>query len=219
MFREFFEIWRKAGLLGMATGEVEKMLLMAKDMFIFSLRVLMDKEKEEEDIYEIDQKLNKLMINVRKKILEHLSVNPSQDVTSCLILITIIIDIERIGDYSKNLVELSHRYPSPLKEGYTERIREIKNEITELFDQTINAFKNADIDLGKEIMARHAKLAPRCEKIIDDLIEDTEISSKIGIVYTLLARHLKRVSAHLKNIASSVVNPFHRLGYKPKNTG
>lgn len=219
MFREFFEIWKKAGLLSTATEEVEKMLFVAKDMFTFSLRVLMDKEKEEEDIYEIDQKLNKLLINVRKKILEHLSINPSQDVTSCLILITIAIDIERIGDYSKNLIELSHRYPSPLKEGYTGRIREIENEITELFDQTINAFKNADIDLGKEIMVRHAKLAPLCEKIIDDLIEDREISSKIGIVYALLARHLKRVSAHLKNIASSVVNPFHRLGYKPKNVG
>jgi len=29
-------------------------------------------------------------------------------------------------------------------------------------------------------------------------------------------RYLKRVSAHLKNVATSVVNPYHRIGYKEK---
>ncbi|MFQ5835646.1 MAG: PhoU domain-containing protein [bacterium] len=219
MFREFFQVWKKTGLLNEAVKEVEEMLLVAKNMFNFSLRVLMDKEKEKEDIYQIDQQLNELQINVRRKILEHLSISPQQDVTSCLILITIVIDVERIGDYSKNLIELSHKYPHRLEGKYIERIRGIEKEIAELFDETINAFKDADIQLGKEVMERHARLAPLCEKIVEDLVEDAGISSKMGIVCALLARHLKRVSAHLKNIASGVVNPFHRLGYKPKNWG
>jgi len=217
MFREFFQLWKKAGLLSEALKETEKMLLVAKNMFSFSLRVLMDKEKEKEDIYKIDRELNELQRNVRRKILEHLSINPQQDVTSCLVLITIVIDIERIGDYSKNLIELSHKYPQRLKGKYIERIREIEKDIEELFDKTINAFKNADIDLAKQIMERHARIAVHCEKVVEDLIEDAEISSRMGIIYALLARYLKRVSAHLKNIASSVSNPFHRLGYKPKN--
>ena len=217
MFREFFQLWKKAGLLSEALKETENMLLVAKSMFSFSLRVLMDKEKEKEDIYKIDRELNELQRNVRRKILEHLSINPQQDVTSCLVLITIVIDIERIGDYSKNLIELSHKYPQRLKGKYIERIREIEKDIEELFDRTINAFKNADIDLARQIMERHARIAVHCEKVVEDLIEDAEISSRMGIIYALLARYLKRVSAHLKNIASSVSNPFHRLGYKPKN--
>jgi len=217
MFREFFQLWKKAGLLNEALKETEKMLLVAKNMFSFSLRVLMDKEKEKEDIYKIDRELNKLQRNVRRKILEHLSINPQQDVTSCLVLITIVIDIERIGDYSKNLIELSHKYPQRLKGKYIERIREIEKDIEGLFDRTINAFKNADIDLAKQIMERHARIAVHCEKVVEDLIEDTQVSSRMGIICALLARYLKRVSAHLKNIASGVSNPFHRLGYKPKN--
>lgn len=219
MFREFFQLWKKTGLLSEALEEVERMLLMAKDMFSFSLRVLMDKEKEKEDIYKIDRELNKLQRNVRRKILEHLSINPQQDVTSCLVLITIVIDIERIGDYSKNLIELSHKYPPRLKGKYIDKIREIERDIEELFDGTINAFKDADIDLAKQVMERHSKIAIHCEKTMEELIEDTNISPGTGIIYTLLARYLKRVSAHLKNVASSVANPFHRLGYKPKNTG
>ncbi len=217
MFREFFQLWKKAGLLNEALKETEKMLLVAKNMFSFSLRVLMDKEKEKEDIYKIDRELNKLQRNVRRKILEHLSINPQQDVTSCLVLITIVIDIERIGDYSKNLIELSHKYPQRLKGKYIERIREIEKDIEGLFDGTINAFKNADIDLAKQIMERHARIAVHCEKVVEDLVEDTQVSSRMGIICALLARYLKRVSAHLKNIASGVSNPFHRLGYKPKN--
>lgn len=217
MFRKFFQLWKKAGLLSVALEEVETMLLTAKTMFSFSLRVLMDKEKEREDIYKIDQELNKLQINVRRKILEHLSINPQEDVTSCLVLITIVIDIERIGDYSKNLIELSHKYPDRLKGEYIERIRGIEEEIEKLFDGTINAFKNADIELGKQIMKRHTQIAFLCEKILEDLIEDAKVSCRMAIACTLLARYLKRVSAHLKNIASGVVNPFHRLGYKPKN--
>ena len=217
MFREFFQLWKKAGLLNEALKETEKMLLVAKSMFSFSLRVLMDKEKEKEDIYKIDRELNKLQRNVRRKILEHLSINPQQDVTSCLVLITIVIDIERIGDYSKNLIELSHKYPQRLKGKYIERIREIEKDIEGLFDGTINAFKNADIDLAKQIMERHARIAVHCEKVVEDLVEDTQVSSRMGIICALLARYLKRVSAHLKNIASGVSNPFHRLGYKPKN--
>lgn len=219
MFREFFQLWKKTGLLSEALEEVERMLFVAKDMFSFSLRVLMDKEKEKEDIYKIDRELNKLQRNVRRKILEHLSINPQQDVTSCLVLITIVIDIERIGDYSKNLIELSHKYPQRLKGKYIEKIRKIERDIEELFDGTINAFKDADIDLAKQVMERHARTAIHCEKIMEELIEDTDISPGRGIIYALLARYLKRVSAHLKNIASSVANPFHRLGYKPRNTG
>ncbi len=217
MFREFFQLWKKAGLLSESLSETEKMLWMAKSMFSFSLRVLMEQEKEEEDIYRIDRQLNRLQRNVRRRILEHLSINTQQDVTSCLVLITIVVDIEIIGDYSKNLIELSHKYPQRLGGKYIERIGEIEKEIGRLFDETINTFKDADVDLAKQIMERHARIAVHCEEVVEKLIEDTEISAKMGIIYALLARYLKRVSAHLKNIASGVANPFHRLGYKPKN--
>ena len=33
------------------------------------------------------------------------------------------------------------------------------------------------------------------------------------MVLTLLARYFRRVSAHLSNIASSVVNPFDEIGF------
>jgi phosphate uptake regulator len=216
LFIDFFKIWKTTSLLNEATDEATKMLEMTKDMYEFSLRVLMDNEKEVSDIYKLDQELNQMQISVRRKVLEHLSINPKQDTTGALILVTIIVDIERIGDYAKNLIELAHNYPEKLCGSYCDRIRKLEIEITKNFIQTIKAFKEADEVLGEEVMQSHAKLAPEIEQIIEDILNDKTLSGREAVIYALLVRFLKRVSAHLKNVASSVVNPFHRLGYRPE---
>lgn len=216
LFIDFFKIWKTTSLLNEATDEAVKMLEMTKDMYEFSLRVLMDNEKEVSDIYKLDQQLNQLQISVRRKVLEHLSINPKQDTTGALILVTIVVDIERIGDYAKNLIELAHMYPEKLCGIYCDRIRKTEIEITKHFIQTIRAFKEADEVLGQQVMESHAKLAPQIEHIIEDILNDKTLPGREAVIYALLARFLKRVSAHLKNVASSVVNPFHRLGYKPE---
>ena len=215
MFGDFFKIWQKSSLLNEATEETNKMLEMTKDMYVFSLRVLMDNEKEVSDIYKLDQELNQMQISVRRKVLEHLSINPKQDTTGALILVTIVVDIERIGDYAKNLIELAHLYPERLCGTYCDRVHKFETEITKIFDNTIKAFKEADETLAEQVMSTHAKLAPEVEKLIEDIINDKTLAGREAVIYALLARFLKRVSAHLKNVASSVVNPFHRLGYKP----
>lgn len=216
MFIEFFNIWKKASLLKAATEETVRMLEMTKDMYEFSLRVLIDNEKEISDIYKLDQELNQMQISVRQKVLEHLSINPRQDITGSLVLVTIVVDIERIGDYAKNLIELAHHYPEKLCGVYCDRIHKLELEITKNFIATIKAFKEADEILGQQVMESHAKLAPEIEQIIEDILNDKILSGREAVIYALLARFLKRVSAHLKNVASSVVNPFHRLGYKPE---
>jgi phosphate uptake regulator len=216
MLTDFFRGWTKLTLLKEATEEVDKMIDMTKDMYVFSMRVLMDNEKEVSDIYSLDQQLNEMQINVRKKVLEHLTINPRQDIASSLILVTIIIDIERIGDYAKNLIELAHLYPELLRGPYIDRIRKVEETITTNFTDTITAFKNADIELAQTVMEAHAKLAPEIEQIIEDILNDNSLKGREAVIYSLLARFLKRVSAHLKNVASSVVNPFHRLGYRPE---
>ncbi len=217
MFGDFFKIWKTSSLLNEATDETNKMLELTKDMYEFSLRVLLDNEKEVSDIYKLDQKLNEMQIVVRRKVLEHLSINPKQDTTGALVLVTIIVDIERIGDYAKNLIELAHLYPEKLCGLYCDRIRKFESAITGIFENTIKAFEEADEALAEQAMNAHAQLAPQIEDLIEDILKDKTLDGRDAVIYALLARFLKRVSAHLKNVASSVVNPFHRLGYKPES--
>jgi phosphate transport system protein len=215
MFKWITEILHSPGLIEQAENIVSDMLEISFNMFQYSMRIVIEKEKEKEDIYAIDKKLNALEIAVRKKILEHLSINPSQDITPSLILVTIVVDIERIGDYSKNLVEVSHKYPKPLKGKYIEKIKELEGKLKVYFKDTIKVCDEQDQTLGAEILGKLTKLTSECQGLLETLIEDKDLTSREGIIYALLVRHLKRVSAHVKNVCSSIVNPFYSLGYKP----
>ncbi len=216
MFKKFIEFWKTSDLLNVAYGDTEKMLRIARDMFEYSMRVMIEKEKEKEDIYKKDRELNELQVGVRRKVLEHLALNPAQDITPALTLITIVKDIERIGDYSKNVIELAHRYPDPLKGGYIEEIKRMERRVQENFQKAIESFIEGDREKGRDVMESHAVIARECEEMIDKIMDDETLSAKLAVIYVLLIRYLKRVSAHVKNVASSVVNPFPRVDYKPE---
>ncbi|RKZ20594.1 hypothetical protein DRQ16_04680, partial [bacterium] len=213
MFKKFIEFWKTSDLLSVAYADTEKMLRTARDMFEYSMRVMIEKEKEKEDIYKKDRELNELQVGVRRKVLEHLALNPAQDITPALTLITIVKDIERIGDYSKNVIELAYRYPDPLKGGYIEEIKAMERRVQENFRKTIESFIDGNREKGREVMESHAVIARECEEMIDKIMEDETLSAKLAVIYVLLIRYLKRVSAHVKNVASSVVNPFPKVDY------
>jgi len=215
MFKWFSEIFKGSGLIGEAEEIVSEMLEIAYSMFRYSMTIVIEKETEKENIYEIDQKLNSMEIDVRKKILEHLSINPSQNITPSLVLVTLVVDIERLGDYSKNLVEVSHKYPEPLKGKYIEKIKDMELEVQKCFEDTIKIYNEQDEKLGKQVMEKLSHLIDECQDLLETLIEDESLKSKEGIIYALLVRHLKRVSSHVRNVCSGIVNPFYRLGYKP----
>lgn len=216
MFRSFLDFFRKPELIEQAEADVKNMLNIAYDMFKYSMRVVIEKEKEKEDIYKIDQKLNELQIKVRKDTLEHLAINPRQDTIPSLVLSSIVIDIERIGDYSKNLIELSHMYPESLEGKYIKSIKELEEEVQRNFKEVIRVFEKEDEEVGKDVMDKLTEISNDCQNLLERLIKDDSLSTKEGIIYALLIRYLKRISAHIKNVASGIVNPFHRLGYKPE---
>jgi len=215
MFKWFSEIFKGSGLIGEAEEIVSEMLEIAYNMFRYSMTIVIEKKTEKENIYEIDQKLNSMEIDVRKKILEHLSINPSQNITPSLVLVTLVVDIERLGDYSKNLVEVSHKYPEPLKGKYIEKIKDMELEVQKCFEDTIKIYNEQDEKLGKRVMEKLSLLIDECQDLLETLIEDESLKSREGIIYALLVRHLKRVSSHVRNVCSGIVNPFYRLGYKP----
>jgi phosphate transport system protein len=215
MFKWFSEILKSPGLVEEAENIVSDMLEIAYNMFQYSMKIVIEKAKEKENIYAIDKKLNSLEIDVRKKILEHLSINPSQDITPSLVLVTIVVDIERLGDYSKNLIEVSHKYPKPLKGKYIEKIKDLEERVQIYFKKTIELYKEQQKQSAKEVMEKLSGLVDECQDLLEELIEDDSLNSKEGIIYSLLVRHLKRVSSHVRNICSGIVNPFYCLGYKP----
>jgi phosphate transport system protein len=217
MFKRLFSWWHEDILLKQALEDSAVALAKAGEMFTFAMSLLLEGTGEEKSVYDMDREVNTLQIDIRKKVLEHLTINPEQDVTASLVLITIIVDIERIGDLAKNIVELHHMRIGTLKDDrYVPAVKNIREKLEISLPMTKEAFIDADAEKAKNLMAEYVWVGHKCDSVLELLAGDESLQVREAVVYGLLFRYLKRISAHLRNISSSVVNPFHRLGYRPE---
>ena len=130
---------------------------------------------------------------------------------------SVVIDIERIGDYTKNIYDLAVNHPKKLNGGSMEdQLSEIEKISFNLFEQSTNAFKNQDIDKARGLMGEYKKhISEQSDAITNEIIMGKigDISIGTASAVGLYARYLKRIAAHSRNLISSVVNPFERIGY------
>ena len=217
MFKKLFSWWHEDILLKEALRESSDALEKARKMFSFAMEILLEHTGEGQKIYEMDREVNRLQVDVRKKVLEHLAVNPAQDVMASLVLTSIIIDLERIGDFAKNIVELDRMCVRKLGDSkYNKEAKLISKDLDDLLGRTKEAFSQGNPEDAEQLMAMFTQIGHRCDSMLEVLVGDESVRVREAVVYGLLFRYLKRVACHARNICSSVVNPFHRLGYKPE---
>jgi phosphate uptake regulator len=217
MFREILSILKREDLLKQAMDEAHEMLSKAELMFKSSMNMVMKGQKNHIDIYKSDREINRMEWEVRQKVLEHLILgNRKEDVNAALILTSAVVDIERIGDYSKNISELALicRREVIIEDKHERTFRDIEFQILKTFSLTREAYRKADSQKAQDAMDIHWRISKRCDEMVEQLACERELSTEYAVIYTLLSRYLKRVSSHLKNIASSVVNPFPRMGFR-----
>jgi phosphate uptake regulator len=219
MFKQFFELFRKDNMLQQAYDRSLQMLEADREMFLAASSSLRehDDAKIELDIYAKDQLINAYEREVRRKVLTHLVLSSSRNIAAGLALVSIVIDIERIGDLTKNIVDLALNHPGRLECGTLEQdIRKIETTVKTMFTLLIEALPEGDEDKAKEVMSEHWWIARRSDEILNILIKRSEpdLVCNDAVSTALYVRFLKRISAHLMNIASSIVNPFDRIGFR-----
>jgi phosphate transport system protein len=221
MFKKWLMIFKKDSLMKQAYKRSFEMLDITQAMFNEAKESLRQREDSEIDlgIKETDKKVNSYEREVRRMVLNHLVVIGPVDLPSGLVLISIIIDIERIGDYAKNMVELALDHPGKLHGGeFEEMISRIEEGLGDNFIQTKKCFKEADANSALEILEKYAWVNDACDKIVTAVVREKDKSIKPGdaAALVLYTRWLKRINSHLRNITTSVVNPFVRIGFQPK---
>ena len=219
MFKQIFEIFKSDSLFEQALEECHEMLDIDLTMFKASINSLRksDSSDIDIDIFAMDKKINQFERDVRRKVMTHLAVGGKEDIGSGLVLVSVVIDIERIGDYTKNIYDLAVNHPKKLNGGSAEdRLAEIENISLKLFEDTIIAFKNQDIEKARGLMGYYKEnISSQSDAITHDVIlgKIADLDTKSATAVSLYARYLKRISAHSRNLISSVVNPFEKIGY------
>jgi phosphate uptake regulator len=171
------------------------------------------------DIRDQDIAINKYEREVRRNVYNHLIVAGMEDLYSGLVLVSIIIDIERVGDYTKNMVELAEAIDKVLKGGKFENdLLKVEKAVADTFSRVREIFKNGDDKKAEDLLVEYKWVNKVCDEQVHNLLneKDTKISSGKAVALSLYFRYLKRINSHLRNVASSVVNPFPRIGFKIK---
>ena len=222
MWKNIVNVFRKSDLYTQAIEESHAMLDLDLAMFDASIQTLRrsDQTTVPLDVYALDKRINAYERDVRRKVFTHLLVSGSSDLSSGLILATVVIDIERIGDYAKNICDLAHSHPARLHAGSLEsEIAAIESQVTRVFHDTVRAFRHGDVDQARLVMANYKEsLSTACEGIVTQIVSGqvSDLPPSDAAAVALYVRYLKRIAAHSRNICTSLVNPFHRLGYKEK---
>ena len=218
MFKQLFNLFKSDSLYEQALKQCFEMLDTDLLMFNESIKSLRESDTAEIpiDIFEMDKKINQFERDVRRKVMTHLAISGTEDLGSGLVLISVVVDIERIGDYTKNIYELAMNHPKKLN-GYSfeNKLSDIEQNTKNLFNSTIETFKNQDIELARKIMKAYKKeISKQCDEITNTIVSrKADIEADSATAIALYARYLKRISAHSRNLISSLVNPFERIGY------
>jgi phosphate uptake regulator len=223
MLKKIIELFSKESLLDLSNEDCKEMLEMGLQMFIEATQTLRHRDDNlvNIDIYQFDKKVNKLERSVRRKILTHLSVGSRLDVNQGLILISIVIDLERIGDYTKNIYELAKARQEPLNPGpWTGELSQTESDIVKSFESLIVLFSQSDpnpqdaVNLLQQLGHYNLYFDEKLLEIIKGNV--ATLSAADASILVLYMRYLKRITCHLSNVASSLVNPMPRIGFKPK---
>jgi phosphate uptake regulator len=219
MFKQIFEIFKSDSLYEQALSECHEMLDIDLSMFKASRNSLRNSDSAEIniDIYEMDKKINEFERDVRRKVMTHLAIGGREDIGSGLVLVSVVIDIERIGDYTKNIYDLAVNHPKKLNGGSVEdRLAKIEDISFNLFEESTQAFKNQDIEKARCLMGDYKEnISSQSDKITNEIIRGqiSDLETGAAAAVGLYARYLKRIAAHSRNLISSIVNPFERIGY------
>ena len=197
-------------LLESAFNDVTVMLAQGGKMLDHALAALFENEPLSVDLDEMDDVIDDGERMVRRTVLEHLTVNPQKDLVASLILVSIVQDAERIGDFTRGLAEVKELAQSPLGGPPLDDLRDLAARLRPQFELCERAFREDDVEIARQVVATHTELKPEFIAYVERLAR-SGLSADLAIAYASIARNLRRISAHLSNIASTVTQPYDRI--------
>ena len=217
MFRELIDIFQPNNSLRAMSVNFEEMLRVTLQMNLKAGQIFFGECNDTEDISNIhrqDAEVNALERVIRRQVITHLALPGNQaDIPYCLLLISLAKDVERLGDYAKNLSEISEVRPHMMdKSESSEELLEIRQSVESAFRNTSEVFLDSDRNKAVQLIYEGRKVARRCDKLIR-AIGRADYDAGTAVSLILGSRYYKRIGGHLLNVLSSVVMPLDKIDY------
>lgn len=216
MLQELLSIFRPGNPLKQMGDEFSEMLQISCGMTISAGRIYFREESSPEArsaIYRQDIQVNKLERQIRKRVVAHLSVGNAQHLPYCLLLMSQVKDVERLGDYAKNLTEVPGLYSGEMPDdGIYGELKEIRIEVEASFSAIAEVFSNSDREQALTLIQHGKDIAHRADEMLSRIAQSGHNSGQTTAL-VLGTRYYKRIGGHLLNVLTSVVMPLHKVDY------
>ena len=165
-----------------------------------------------DEVRRTDRQINVTEMEIRRELVVHFSVHAGGDATEMLVFMNMVKDLERIGDYNKNVFDLAEEGVSFAEADDLERILGFRDEISSRIALIGEILTVRDEERARAYIARSDELRREFDTLVNGLIHSTEPALH-AVPRALLYRFLKRITAHSMNVVTAVVMPVDRLDY------
>ena len=166
-----------------------------------------------DDLYSTDNKINELHRDVRREMIIHSAVNSRNlDIPLLLSNMTMSKDIERIGDYCKNLFEIAETGNTFTQGDELDDYIELRNDIGKLIIYLQSCLNLEDESKVQDLITLGSSLSTNLDDKITALLENKE-KVQYPVATTLFFRYLKRIVSHIVNAATALIMPTDQIDY------
>ena len=166
-----------------------------------------------DDLYSTDKKINELHRDVRREMIIHSAVNSRNlDIPLLLSYMTMSKDIERIGDYCKNLFEIAETGNTFTLGDELDDYIELRNDIGKLIIYLQSCLNLEDESKVQDLITLGSSLSTNLDDKITALLENKE-KIQYPVATTLFFRYLKRIVSHIVNAATALIMPTDQIDY------
>lgn len=170
----------------------------------------MQDEKFARKIMDNDEKIDIMERDLERKCLTLMI--KQHPVASDLRLITAVLkmttDLERIGDQSADIAEISLQFDEKTFLENTTHIPKMAAITVDMVDKSLKAFTNGDLVLADEVIKKDDEVDDLFSIIRNELIElihkDKTLGDKV-LDMLMVAKYLERIGDHAENIAYWVI--------------
>jgi phosphate uptake regulator len=165
-----------------------------------------------DELRSTDQKVNRLEREIRRDLAIHASVFGGIDTPAVLLYMSIVKDVERVGDYAKNLLDLALDGADFSQIDDADDWRRLATEISGYIADSGAVFKSRDDNGARRLLTRGGELLDVFDAGVTQLVRAEEPGAQ-AVARALAYRYLKRVVAHLMNLLSAVIMPLDSIDF------
>lgn len=164
------------------------------------------------DLLATDRQVNEATAEVRRQLVVHVGVHGASEATPVLTFMSVVKDVERVGDYAKNILDLAREGADLSQDEDQEELSSYRNRVSALITEAARIFGEGDADAARALSAEGDEMLDDFDRRVEAYVQ-SDLPGRAAVPRALYYRYLKRIVAHLMNLLTALTMPLDRLDY------